>query len=181
LPAPKRRFRVLSAFPLTRRSALAALGVLALSPAVAVRKALAQPGVRFRDIVVDVSPLRASLGDPTAAWVEKELPGALAQALGAYMAPGDRHGATLVARVDDLYLGPNNSGTGPWGASQDTINGTLLVKGPQGGIASSAPIRAITSYHPMGVDQPLRTESNYWRVVALTQAFAGWAPRELGL
>jgi hypothetical protein len=168
----------MSAFPLTRR---AALGILALSPAVGVRGALAQPNVRFRNIVVDVSPLRASLGDPTAAWVQQELPGALAQALAGYMAPGDRHGATLVARIDDLYLGPSSGGTGPWGASQDTINGTLLVKGPHGGTAAGAPIRAITWYHPMAVDQPMRVESNHWRVVALAQAFAGWAPRELGL
>ena len=71
----------MSAFPLTRRAALAAFGVVALSPAVAVRSALAQPNVRFRNIVVDVTPLRASVGDPTAAWVQQELPGALAQAL----------------------------------------------------------------------------------------------------
>ena len=38
-------------------------------------------------------------------------------------APGDRDGATLVARIDDLYLGPSSGGTGPWGAAQDTING----------------------------------------------------------
>jgi hypothetical protein len=131
--------------------------------------------------VVDVAPLRARMGDPTAAWVQQELPRALAQALSAYMDPGDRHGATLVARVDDLYLGPNSGGTGPWGASQDTINGTLLIRGPHGGLASGVPIRAITSYHPMPVDQPMRVESNYLRVVALSQAFAGWAPRELGL
>src|SRR5271170_3453612 len=134
----------MSAFPLTRRAALAALGALTLSPAVAVRGALAQPNVRFRSIVVDVSPLRASIGDPTAAWVQQELPGALAQALAGYMAPGDRNGATLVARIDYLYLGPSSGGTGPWGASQDTINGTLLVKGPHGGMAAGAPIRAIT-------------------------------------
>ena len=171
----------MSAFPLTRRAALAALGAFAIPPAVAVRNAAAQPNVRFRNIVVDVSPLRASLGDPTAAWVQQELPGALAQALAGYMAPGDRNGATLVARIDDLYLGPNSGGTGAWGASQDTINGTLFVKGPHGGIAGDALIRAITWYHPMAVDQPLRVESNHWRVIALAQAFAGWAPRELGL
>ena len=67
------------------------------------------------------------------------------------------------------------------GSFQDTINGTLLIKGPHRGIAGSAPIRAITSYHPMPVDQPMWVEANYWRVVALSQAFAGWAPRELGL
>ncbi len=170
----------MSALPLTRRAVLAALGSFAV-PSALVRNALAQPNVRFRNIVVDVSPLRASLGDPTAAWVQQELPGALAQALAAYMAPGDRHGATLVARIDDLYLGPNSGGAGPWGASQDTINGTLLVRGPHGGIAGDEPVRAITWYHPMAVDQPLRVESNHWRVVALAQAFAGWAPRELGL
>ena len=170
----------MSAFLLTRRSALAALGVLALSPAVAVRSALAQPGLRIRAIKVDVSPLRASMGDPTAAWVEEALPGALAQSLGAYIAPGDPHGATLIARIDDLYLGPN-FGPGFFGGSQDTINGTLFIKGPRGGVAAETPIRAITSYHQTPVDQPMRVESNYWRVVWLAQAFAGWAPRELGL
>jgi hypothetical protein len=171
---------VTSAFRLTRRSAFAALGALALAPVVAARSALALPNVRFRNIVVDVSPLRMSAGDPTAAWVEQELPGALAQALGGYMAPGDRYGATLVARIDYLYLGPNH-GTGPLGSSQDTINGTLLVKGPRGGVAAATPIRAITSYIPTPVDQPLRVKSNHWRVIALAQAFAGWAPRKLGL
>jgi hypothetical protein len=169
----------MTAFPLTRRAALAALG--ALAPAIAVRSALAQPNVRFRDIVVDVSPLRASMGDPTAAWVQQELPGALAQALSGYMAPGDRQGATLLARIDDLYLGPNSGGTGAWGASQDTISGTIFVKGAHGGIAGNAPIRATAWYHPMAVDQPMRVESNHWRVVALAQAFAGWAPGKLGL
>ena len=67
--------------------------------------ALAQPGLRIRAIKVDVSPIRASMGDPTAAWVEEALPGALAQSLAPYMAPGDRNGATLVARIDYLYLG----------------------------------------------------------------------------
>ena len=168
----------MSAFPLTRR---AALGILALSPAVAVRSALAQPNVRFRNIVVDVSPLRASVGDPTAAWVQQELPGALAQALAAYIAPGDPHGATLVARIDDLYLGPSSGGTGSWGASQDTINGTLLVKGPRGGIAADTPDPGDHFVPPDPRRPALRVESNYWRVVWLAQAFAGWAPRELGL
>src|SRR5271156_1337479 len=110
----------MSAFPLTRRAALAALGGLALPSALSVRTAHAQAGVRFRNIVVDVSPLRASSGDPTAAWVQQELPGALAQALAGRMAPGDRGGATLVARIDFVYLGPSSGGTGAWGSSQDT-------------------------------------------------------------
>src|SRR5271168_2539330 len=173
----------MSAFPLTRRAALAALGALTLSPAVAVRGALAQPNVRFRSIVVDVSPLRASIGDPTAAWVQQELPGALAQALAGYMAPGDRNGATLVARIDYLYLGPSSGGGGfgHFRQTQDTINGTLLLKGPRCGVVANVPLRAISSYFPMAVDQTLVERALEGRVVALAQVFAGWAPRELGL
>jgi hypothetical protein len=170
----------MSAFPLTRRAALAALGALAFPPVVAVRTAQGQPNVRFRAIKVDVSPIRASSGDPSAAWVEEALPGALAQALAPYLAPGDRYGATLVARIDYVYLGPNY-GPGPGGSSQDTIVGTLFVRGPRGGIAAETPLRAISSYFPMAVNQPLYAESNHARIAALAQAFAGWAPRELGL
>jgi hypothetical protein len=171
----------MSAFPLTRRAALAAFGALALPSALVVRSANAQTGVRFRNIVVDVSPLRASSGDPTAAWVQQELPGALAQALARYMAPGDRSGATLVARIDLIYLGPSSGGTGPWGSTQDTISGVLVVRGPRGGLAADTPLRAITSYYPNASDLAQIVQSNHWRVSALAQAFAGWAPRQLGL
>ena len=171
----------MSAFPLTRRAALAALGALALPSALAVQSAHAQAGVRFRNIVVVVSPLRASSGDPTAAWVQQELPGALAQALARYMAPGDRSGATLVARIDFVYLGPSSGGTGALGSTQDTIKGVILVRGARGGVAADTPLRAITSYYPMAVDQALVEEAYHGRVTALAQAFAGWAPRELGL
>ncbi len=171
----------MSAFSLTRRAALAALAALAIPAAVTVRRASAQPGVRFRSIVVDVSPLRASSGDPTAAWEQQELPGALAQALAAYISPGDRAGATLVARVDLIYLGPSSGGTGPWASTQDTITGVLVVRGARGGLAADTPLRAITSYYPNASDLAQIVQSNHWRVSALAQAFAGWAPRQLGL
>jgi hypothetical protein len=171
----------MAASAVTRRAALAAVGALALPP-VAVRSALGQPNVRFRAIVVDVSPLRATLGDPTAAWVQQALPGALAQALAGYMASGDRDGAILVARIDYIYLGPSSGGGGRDAIpTQDTITGTLEIKGPRGGVLSNVPVRAISSYFPMAVDQAVVEEAYYWRVVALAQAFAGWAPRELGL
>ncbi len=161
---------------LTRRAALSALGAVAFTPV-----ALAQSAVRFRDIQVDVSPLRAGVGDPTADWVQQELPGDLAQALAGHLAPGDRNGATLVARIDYLYLGPSSGGPGPGGASQDTIKGVLFVRGSRGGVAAETPLRAITSYYPMAVDQALVERAYYYRVSALAQAFAGWVPRELGL
>ncbi len=171
----------MSAFPLTRRTALAGLGALVLPAMVEMGSALAQPGLRIRAIKVDVSPLRASMGDPTAAWVEEALPGALAQSLASYMAPGDRNGATLLARIDYLYLGPSSGGPGFFHQTQDTINGTLLLRGSRGGVVANVPLRAITSYFPMAVDQTLVERALEGRVTALAQAFAGWAPRELGL
>jgi len=160
-------------FVLTRRAALAALGAFALPP---VGVALAQSTFHIRDIVVDV---RAEVGDPTVTWLQQDLPGAIAQALGAYYAPGDRNGATLVARIDYIYLGPSSGGTGPAGASQDTIKGALVVRGPRGG--EDVPLRAISFYYPMAVDQALPEQAYHDRVTALAQAFAGWVPRELGL
>ena len=170
----------MSAFPLTRRAALASLGALCLPALAETPAALAQPGLRIRAIKVDVSPIRASVGDPTAAWVEEALPGALAQSLAPYMAPGDRNGATLIARIDTLYLGTSGGGPGFFHQTQDTINGTLLLRGPRGVIAN-VPLRAISSYYPMAVDQALVERALQGRVTALAQAFAGWAPRELRL
>jgi hypothetical protein len=97
------------------------------------------------------------------------------------MAPGDRGGATLVARINLIYLGPSSGGTGLWGSTQDTISGVLLVRGARGGLAADTPVRAITSYYPNASDLAQIVQSNHWRVSALAQAFAGWAPRELGL
>ena len=162
---------------LTRRAAICGVGALVLSPAVA----LAQGPVRFRSVEVDVGPLRASSGDPTAAWVAEALPDQLAQALGPYISPGDRAGATLIARIDYLYLGPTSGGTAPLGASQDTIEGVLIVHGPRGSIGAETPLRAITSYFPNAVDQALIVQTNHDRVAALAQAFAYWVPSQLGL
>ena len=172
----------MSAFPLTRRAAIAALGALVLPATTQMRSASAQPGLRIRAIKVDVSPIRASMGDPTAAWVEAALPAALAQSLAPYMSPGDRNAATLVARIDYLYLGPSSGGGGfgHFRQTQDTINGTLLLRGPRG-VVANVPLRAISSYFPMAVDQTLVERASEGRVTALAQAFAGWAPRELGL
>ena len=162
---------------LTRRAALSAVAALALAPAAA----LAQSVVRFRSIQVDVSPLRASSGDPTAAWVAEALPGLLEQALGPYLEPRSRNGAVLIARIDFVFLGPNSGGTGALGSSQDTIGGVLIVHGPRGTVPAETPLRAISTYYPNPFDQPLRVQSNHDRIVALAQNFAQWTPRELGL
>jgi hypothetical protein len=171
----------MSAFRLTRRAWLIALGALALQGCASAIPTVATSSVRIRAIKVDVSPSRASMGDPTAAWVEQALPGALAKALGVYMAPGDRSGDTLVARIDYLYLGSSSGGPGFFNQTQDTIVGALILRGPRGQVVANVPLRAIDSYIPMAVDQDLVERALQGRVVDLAQAFAGWAPRELGL
>ncbi len=160
----------------TRRAGLLALGSLALQGCASTVPTVATSGVRFRNITVDV---RADVGDPTVTWLQQSLPGAIAQALGPYYAPGDRNGATLVARIDYLYLGPSSGGTGPAGASQDTMSGVLMVGGPRGGVERH--LRAISFYYPMAIDQTLWERAYHDRVIALSQVFAGWVPRELGL
>ena len=131
--------------------------------------------------MVNVEPLRALTGDPTAAWMEQALRQAMPQVLGPYLAPGDRNAAVLEVQIDWIYLGPSSGGTGPGGSSQDTVVGSFIVRGPRGGIESEIPLRAIASYYPSAVDQAMVEQAYHWRVVALAQAFAGWAPRELGL
>jgi hypothetical protein len=162
---------------LSRRAALSAVAGLAFAPLAA----LAQPSIRFRSIQVDVGPLRANMGDPTAAWLQEALPGLLAQAFAPYLAPGDRNGAALIAQIGFLTLGPSSGGTGPLGSSQDTITGLLIVHGPRGSVAAETPLQAMSTYYPMAVDQPLRVESNHDRIVALAQNFARWAPSQIGL
>jgi hypothetical protein len=175
----------MSAFPLNRRVGMLALGALALGAVTLQGCAPSAPtaatsGVRFRSIRVDVSPIRASMGDPVAAWLEHALPGALAKTLAPYMAPG---GDTLVAQIDYLYLGSSSGGPGFGGfnQTQDTLVGALLVKGQRGETIANVPLRAIDSYFPMAVDQAMPERAYQSRVTMLAQAFAGWVPRQLGL
>lgn len=162
---------------LSRRAALTVVGAMAFAPAAA----LAQAPLRFRAVKVDVGPLRESVGDPTAAWVAESLAPALSQKLAPYLAPGDRNGATLIARIGNIYLGPSGGGPNPWGRGQDTIEGDLIVSGPRGRVVSDIPLRAIASYWPNATDQTLWVQWNRDRIDALARAFAGWTPRQLGL
>jgi hypothetical protein len=163
----------------TRRVALFSLGAFALAPPGLVRPGRAQPAIRFREIRVDVSRLRASAGDPTADWVEQELPRDLTKVLAPYMAPPERNGATLVARMETIDLGGDGVGRG--GGSIDSIEGVLIVSGLRGAVAAATTLRATAPYEPNAIDQPLFEEAYHTRVVALAEAFAGWAPRQLGI
>jgi hypothetical protein len=139
---------------------LATLSVASLSEA-----ALAGSAPTFRDIRVDVQPLRANAGDPTATWVEQDLPSQLGQALSGRMA---RNGAPLVVRIDYLTLGPQTGEMLHASASLDNIQGVAVINGQE------TPIRATCSYYTNPIDQTMIERSNRDRVAQLTQALAYW-------
>lgn len=148
-----------------RRAVIATWGAIALVAAVANRDALAQQRLAVGDIRVDVSPLRANAGDPTATWVEQELPRQLAEALSGRLTPKD---GALVVRVDSLTLGPIKDSRA-W----DNIGGVATI----GGIAR--PVRATSRYWASAVDQATIVRSNHARVSAAVQALAFWIARDL--
>jgi hypothetical protein len=149
---------------MTRRTAL---GAFAAAPSLFSRGALARRIIPAGATRVDVAPLRENAGDPTAAWVARELPGALAQAM------AERGGAAApiaAVRVDYVILGPSSGGVS--GPAPDQMVGAVIVGGVE------TPLRASTHYYPSSVDQARVEQSNHDRVSQLVQAFAYWAVRE---
>ena len=155
----------MSAPGLTRRIAIAACGALSLLTAAACQNAAATSGSPIRNIQVDVAPLRANVGDPTASWVQEGLPAQLRQALAGRMTA---QGGTLVVRIDYATLGAIKDS---W--AQDNISGVAVIGGRQW------PVRAITRYQASAVDQVRFQESNHRRVTQLMQALAYWIARDL--
>jgi hypothetical protein len=156
-----------SAFKLTRGVAFAALGVMIVVGPAAAHSAHRRAGISPPGVHVDVEPLRANAGDPTATWVAEFLPGQLAQNLAGRMA-----GANVSVRVDYLTLGPSTGGIGPAGSSIDTIQGVATINGAE------QPVRATNSYYPSPVDQTMIEQSNRDRVRQLTQALAYWVAQD---
>ena len=150
---------------LIRLVAIAACSAFALLAAVASQNALAQSGLPVRNIQVDVAPLRANAGNPTASWVQQGLPDQLAQALAARMSP---QGGTLVVRIDYVTLGAKKDS---W--AWDNISGVAMLGKMQW------PVRAATRYQISAIDQTLVERSNRERVTQLVQALAYWLARDL--
>jgi hypothetical protein len=152
-----------------RRAAIAACGAIAFVIVIGNENALAVSGLAVRDIRVDVSPLRASAGDPTATWVEQELPRRLGQALAGRLTP---KGGTLIVRIYTLTLGPNSGATIHGGSSPDNIGGVAMIGGRQW------PVRATSTYYASPIDQTMIDQSNHYRVSQLVQALAFWLSRD---
>jgi hypothetical protein len=152
---------------LTRRVAIAALGAMTLAAVAASRGALARSNLPSPGIRVDVAPLAANAGEPTAGWVAQYLPGQIAQNLA-----GRGVRANVSVRVDYLTLGPNSGGVGPAGSSYDNIVGVATINGV------AMPVRATSTYYPMPVDQTMIEQSNRDRVSQLTEALAYWIAQD---
>jgi predicted NBD/HSP70 family sugar kinase len=155
----------MSTLGLIRRTAAAACGAFVLFAAVACQSALAQSGLPIRDIRVDVVPLRANAGDPTASWVQQELPDQLAKAMAGRMTA---NGGTLVVRIDNVALGPIKDS---W--SLDNIGGVATI----GGVRQ--PVRATTRHQSSPIDQAMIEQSNHYRVTQLVQALTFWLAKHL--
>jgi len=138
--------------------------VFSLLAAAACQDAVAQSRPPNRNIQVDVAPLRANAGEPTASWVQQALSGELARALAGRTAA---QGGPLVVRIDYVMLGANKDG---W--AQDNISGVATIGGVE------RPVRAITRYQASAVDQALFQESNHRRVSQLVQALTYWLARD---
>src|SRR5271166_2984556 len=152
--------RVMSTLELARRARAAAWGAFALLSAVACQNALAQSGLPIRDIRVDVAPLRVSAGDPTASWVQQELPDQLSKAMAGRMTA---KGGTLVVQIDSVALGPIKDS---W--AWDNIGGVAMI----GGVRQ--PVRATARHQASPLDQAMIEQSNHDRVTQLVQALSFW-------
>lgn len=161
-----RRRVTLAGFAAVAAAALS--GCNTTGPAAGSGPAPAPPtaGYRISNIVVDTTPLLAQSGNPTAQWVQQALPGALAQAFAAHMAPGDPNGQTLSVRIDSVYLG----GGGPADADQMRGQATLGSR--------HTTLRATSTWWPSPSDQALFEQSFHNRVQALAQSYAGWLARK---
>ena len=152
----------MSALLFTRRLAAAATLSLAASAAFPTPPALARPGAAA--VRVDVGPLMQNSGEPTAGWVARELPGAIAAALAASGQAGP-----VSVRIDYVILGPNSGGVGPGGSSPDQMIGEVTRGG------ATSPLRATTNDYPDPTKMIEQTNRN--RVVQLCQAFADWVAK----
>jgi len=164
---------------LTRRAALAALGFAAVATA-----AKAQPvGFRFREIRVDVSPLREKVQDQEGAWVAAVLPGYLRQTFAKYLAPGDRSAGVLVARIDDVTLGEEGLNGSPFAMgsnTRDQIEGVGLVLDARGRVVQSYPLYASIWANSEALS-PYKMDIDRRRAEMLALGFAQWLPGKMGL
>jgi hypothetical protein len=113
-------------------------------------------------IEVNAAPLLGQCGNPTAGWLQQNLPGTPAQELAAHMAPGGPNAATLNVRISSVYLG----GGGP--ADPDSMRGVAAMSGGASR-ARTVRLRTTSIYTRSPTDQALPERARQGRVSALSQ------------
>jgi len=165
---------------MTRRAAVSALAAFALAPRLA---AAAPAALRFRQIRVDVSPLADKDEADWGRVIERVLPAELQRSFGAYLAPGDRNGATLVARIDLVTLGAPGQGSLLFESNfstTDSINGVGIVLDGRGRPVATYPL--FSSMHAdTQPNSPYQEDVLRRRVETLALSFAQWLPGQMGL
>ncbi len=168
---------------LSRRAALAGLGAFAAAglggcnapqPA-AVQSQAAPSGFQIGAVEVDTSGLLAQNGSQAAGWVQQALPGQLARAFAAHMAPAGQGGETLSVRINSINLGQ----VGPGGGATNSIKGGATLSGGAGA-PRHIDVRTTTQFSPSSVDQALWQQALQGRVTALSQSFAFWLAKKMG-
>jgi hypothetical protein len=142
------------------------------------------PGVHFRAIKVDVTPLDREVGEPTAGLIAQALPAALQTAFASRLAPGDRSAPTLVVRIDKVFLGASgNALLGPSAAAEalDNIEGAGIVVGSNGGTLGTYPLFVPLNSFTGGVNYEATPAVLQNRLAGLAQSFAYWLPGQMGL
>ena len=171
---------------ITRRAVLLLMGGVATGTwGAGPGPALAQAGsaaLRFRTIAIDTSRL-AALGDPqTADVVQRLLAAELRQTFGDLMAPGDRTAPTLVVRIRSIslsdYVGSRSYGGRSGTKNVDYLEGAGIVTSG-GHVVSETPVLSALDagysgpWYLPGIDER--------RVASITQHFAYWLRREMGV
>ena len=137
---------------------------------------------RFRTIAIDTSRL-AALGDPQMAdVVQRLLSPELRSSFGDLMVPGDRTAPTLVVRIRSIslsdYVGSRSYGGRSGTKNVDYLEGAGVVT-LNGHVVSETPVLSALDagysgpWYLPGIDER--------RVSAITQHFAYWLRREMGV
>ncbi|HLJ70004.1 MAG TPA: hypothetical protein VKU03_01720 [Roseiarcus sp.] len=170
---------------LSRRGvmALIAMGaILASSTGGAETPPPLPPNTHFKAIRVDVAPLLANSGEPTAGWMAQSLTGPLQAAFAAHLAPGDRAAPTLVVRIDNVFLGESGNGVAGFTGdvtARDNIQGAGVVVGPDGRTVAVYPLFSVLYNYTGGTNFEMGSYRR--RIAELAQSFAQWLPGQMGL
>ena len=128
-----------------------------------LRNPACRPNIR-----VDVSPLRANSGEPTASWVQHDLSVQLAHALAGRIA---KKGPIVSVRIDYVSL---SSGTFvDCGSSRDVISGVATIGG------ATIPVQATRNHQSAPADQTMIEQVNRERVSQLVAALVFWLSKDV--